>query len=108
MDLIELQREVAFWTIKNFKNRELWQPVMGVAEEAGELCHATLKMSQGIRGSKKKHLDEAKDAIGDVVIYLADVCNQYGFSLHECIEDTWDKVKQRNWKSIPPDPGEKG
>lgn len=101
MDLNEFQKQVNVWTDRNFKNRELWHPVMGAAEEVGELCHATLKMAQGICGKREQHISEAKDAIGDIVIYLADVCNLYGFNLQECIDEAWEQVRKRDWTNAP-------
>ena len=83
------------------------RPLLGVCEEAGELCHAHLKAEQGIRGTQDEHLEAKKDAIGDIVIYLADYCSQQGIDLERSIENTWAKVKQRDWKQNPGGPNEK-
>lgn len=102
--LEDLQDGVHLWTTKNFgppASRNKLHPVLGVAEEAGELCHAALKMDQGIRGTTEEHLEKMKDALGDIVIYMADVCNTYGFRLSDCIEETWEKVERRNWADDP-------
>lgn len=95
MTLKQLQAEVKEWATHNFPEAERVDPVLGVAEETGELCHAVLKMKQGIRTSED-HMEEAIDAIGDLVIYLADVCNKYGFDLESIVYSTWDEVKQRD------------
>lgn len=100
MDLNKLQKEVKEWTGRNFPNAEPVDPVLGVAEEIGELCHAILKMKQGIRMSEGHHYN-AIDAIGDIVIYLADVCNKYNWDLDTCIEIAWNEVKKRDWKNDP-------
>lgn len=50
IDLTEFQNEVKAWTDKNFPDDHPHQPLLGIAEEVGELCHAHLKMEQGIRG----------------------------------------------------------
>jgi len=100
--LEDLQDGVSKWTHRNFgKNRNKLHPVLGVAEEAGELCHAALKMDQGIRGTREEHHAKMRDAVGDVVIYLADVCNTYGFRLSDCIEAAWEEVEKRNWADDP-------
>lgn len=102
--LEDLQDGVLYWTTRNFgasEDRNRLHPVLGVAEEAGELCHAALKMDQGIRGTEAEHRDAMRDALGDLIIYMADVCNMYGFRLSDCIEETWEKVEKRNWVEDP-------
>ena len=96
-----LQEEHHEWAGRQFPNNTPAICALGVAEETGELCHAVLKMNQGIRGSKEKHEAAAKDAVGDIVIYLADFCNRSGFSLEECVETVWNEVKQRDWIANP-------
>jgi NTP pyrophosphatase (non-canonical NTP hydrolase) len=110
----QLQEEVSLWANKNFGDRlrkmgELgedeprpaWHPLLGLGEELGELDHAYLKMQQKIRGSSKKHIDEAKDAVGDILIYLADFCALMGFDMQEIIEETWNQVQKRDWEKNP-------
>ena len=98
LSLTQLQEEVSAWSKRNFPQEHLHHPLLGVGEEAGELFHAHLKEEQGIRGTKEEHVEAAKDAIGDILIYLADYCARRGFSLQTCIESTWKKVKERDWK----------
>ena len=43
--------------------------LLGICEEAGELCHAQLKKEQGIRGTIEQHDAAMKDAVGDIMIY---------------------------------------
>jgi NTP pyrophosphatase (non-canonical NTP hydrolase) len=94
----EIQLENAIWVAKNFgekKNPE--RALLGVVEEVGELAHSQLKMMQGIRGTKEEHIANAKDAVGDIVIYLMDYCNGMGFDFHTCVEETWLHVSRRDW-----------
>jgi len=98
MTLNELQEEQWEWTEKNFENQPAYHPVYGVVEEVGELCHALLKGEQGIRGNAELHIEEAKDAVGDIMIYLAGVCTHYGFNMQECLDNAWREVKERDWK----------
>jgi NTP pyrophosphatase (non-canonical NTP hydrolase) len=101
LTLEQLQEEVRTWTRQNFgkpEDRMMHQPVLGAAEEVGELCHAHLKWEQGIRGTPEELEAKAKDAVGDVIIYLADYCNLRGFNLQDILEDTWMTVSKRNWK----------
>jgi hypothetical protein len=50
------QKEVSDWAEYNFgADRPYTQPLMGLAEELGELNHALLKQEQGIRGTYEDH-----------------------------------------------------
>lgn len=98
MNLLEIQREQEEWSNRNFTDKKPYQPILGAAEEVGELAHAYLKMEQGIRGTKEEHLAAMKDAIGDCAIFLMDFCNQMGWEYEKIVRDTWDQVKKRNWK----------
>jgi len=99
MTLKELQREVTEWSRRNFPDGKPYQPLLGVAEEVGELCHAHLKQDQGIRGydDLNKAHREKMDAIGDIVIYLADYCHRQAIDFQNCVDWTWEKVKERKW-----------
>jgi len=93
------------WSLRNFPERKPHQPLLGAMEELGELAHAHLKEEQGIR-TDEDHEGNAMDAIGDIVIYLMDYCNQRGFLFSGIIETTWAHVKQRDWqknKVLPKD-----
>lgn len=100
--LNKVQKEQKDWAKKNFPDGGIKKRVPGgealhgVMEELGELAHAHLKETQGIR-LNEDHEAEAKDAIGDIVIYLADYCNKRGFDLEEIVDSTWREVKQRDW-----------
>lgn len=98
MDWIQLQLEVGEWARRNFGGNPAIYPLLGAVEEMGELSHAVLKGLQGIRGTKEEHDAKAKDAVGDIIIYLADFCERSGYSLNDCIENAWDEVKERDWR----------
>ncbi len=98
----QLQEEQKPWVAHNFPTREPWNPLMGMVEELGELAHAHLKEHQQIRKGED-HVANAKDAVGDILIYMSDYCSARGFDLQQIIEETWDKVRQRDWKKKPDD-----
>ena len=98
MSLKEMQKEQEVWADRNFGNRKPYQPILGAAEEVGELAHSFLKMEQGIRGNKEDHIDNMKDSIADCVIFLMDLCNQMGWDMETLVAETWNQVKQRDWK----------
>lgn len=95
--LKRLQEEVKVWRGKNFGEQPSWISLLGAVEELGELAHAHVKEVQGIRMSED-HIENAKDAVGDIVIYLADYCGERGFDFEEVVKKTWEQVKKRNWK----------
>lgn len=96
--IANLQIEISEWANRNFKDRLPHQPLLGIIEEVGELAHAHLKTEQGIRGTVEQHKLNKVDAVGDIFIYLADYCTLNNISLEIAIHDTWEKVKQRDWK----------
>jgi len=75
-----LQNEQAVWSEKNFGEQPPTAPLLGLIEEVGELAHAVLKRNQGIR-TGENHIEQMKDAIGDIVIYAADYATRQGFQL---------------------------
>lgn len=99
MDFQQLQSEVVEWSKYNFGPRlgSGYRPLLGAIEELGELAHAHLKAEQGIRTSED-HNEAKIDAIGDIIIYLADYCEQQGIDLQCAVEATWSKVSKRDWK----------
>jgi NTP pyrophosphatase (non-canonical NTP hydrolase) len=101
LDFNQLQTEQKEWQNKNFPNSGIHQCFYGVVEELGELAHALLKMDQGIRGTQEEHMSAVKDAISDIVIYLAGLCNQREIDFQKVVEKTWNEVKQRDWIKYP-------
>ena len=95
--LRKLQEEQKKWTKHNFGDRPSWQPLLGAVEELGELAHAHLKSAQGIRVNER-HFENKKDAIADIVIYLADYCTAEGIDFEDTVQSVWDEVKKRDWK----------
>lgn len=96
-----LQEEMVIWQHYNFGEHDYNDPFMGAVEEMGELSHSLLKMKQGIRGTKEEHMAAASDAVGDTIVFLADMCNQLGIDLHAALEKAWTEVRQRDFKKFP-------
>ena len=115
MTLREIQSEQEIWSQKNFKERHPEWAILGITEELGELSHAVLKQEQGIRQVKSE--DEISlletDAVGDIILFLMEFCNQrineqpeddcrkQKYDIHTIIEETWIKVRQRDWRKFP-------
>ena len=96
-----LQEEQKPWVEHNFAPRPPHIPLLGALEELGELAHAHIKQEQGIRGTPAELEAEGKDAIADVVIYLADYCSARDWDFQKIMEEVWPKVKSRDWKAFP-------
>ena len=97
MNLSQFQEEVLEWGKKNFPDTKPEMLVLGIAEETGELAHATLKQLQGIRGAEEVHVEEAQDAVGDLIVFVAHFCGLMGWDLETIISETWANVKERDW-----------
>ena len=96
--LARVQQEQVTWVKHNFENRPAWMPIMGLSEEVGELNHAFLKREQKIRTSED-HSAMIKDALADIIIFACDVATAENIDLRKALEETWDKVKKRDWKA---------
>lgn len=98
--LEQLQKEGWDWVKHNFSASldKTYQPLLGVAEEVGELCHAHLKMELGIRNTSKA---DKEDAIGDIIIYLADYCNHNGINISKALTTAWETASKRDWIKYP-------
>jgi NTP pyrophosphatase (non-canonical NTP hydrolase) len=97
----QLQEEHKQWVDYNFPDREPYYHLLGAVEELGELAHAHLKGLERVRGTHEEHEAKAKDAVADVIIFLAGYCSDRGFDLQEIIEATWQEVRQRDWQKNP-------
>jgi NTP pyrophosphatase (non-canonical NTP hydrolase) len=98
LNFSQLQDQVKEWSARNFPGSTPYQPLLGAVEEMGELAHAHLKQEQGIRGTPREHYAAKVDAIGDIIVYLADYCWRNGIDMQDAIETTWGMVQQRDWQ----------
>ncbi len=96
--LVHIQGEIKDWALHNFPTETSLTNLLGVVEEVGELAHAELKGTMGIRGVDD---GEARDAVGDILIFLASYCNQKSFDMQTVMNGVWQKVRQRDWQLYP-------
>lgn len=66
-------------------------------EAVGRLAHAILKREQGIRGTAHEHAVAARDAIGDICVYLMDLCHREGWYFGAILQEVSAKVLKRDW-----------
>lgn len=64
----ELQEDVGEWSEENFGGQPSVNPVLGCGEEVGELAD--------VIDFNKPPSDEELDAVGDTLVYFADVCSR--------------------------------
>ena len=98
--LRELQQESDKWRLKNFGKTSPTEMLLGISEELGELAHAQLKEIQNIR-LNEDHLNDAKDAVGDIVIFLCGYCSSRNWSIEEVTKESWKRVSKRDWIKFP-------
>ena len=98
-----LQAKVRDWTRDQpwFGKQDPWELLLGIQEEVGELSRSYLKQHQGIRGTGGYWDAKGKDAVGDVLIFLAGYCEARGWSMQECVDTAANEVFQRNWTKFP-------
>jgi NTP pyrophosphatase (non-canonical NTP hydrolase) len=103
VNLSDLQEEHKDWLEHNFPGQRQHEPLLGLMEEVGELAHAHLKHEQGIRGLADQDLayTKKKDAVGDIVIYLASYCTANHIDLEQAVGLAWHEVKNRDWIEHP-------
>ena len=87
----------AFNKIRDWaKDRNLYQKgdsktqYIKLMEEAGELAQALLKQNK----------PEIKDAIGDMVIVLANLSELEGFKIEDCIDESFNVISKRTGKMV--------
>ena len=76
--LQDLQESLYDWQLYNFGDQDNERVLMGICEEAGELCHSHLKLEQSIRGTPAEHEAGMRDAVGDIMIYLLNYMSGVG------------------------------
>lgn len=101
-----LQSRLHLWRQRNFPTTDADQQLFGVVEEVGELAHANLKSKQGIRGTPEEHIAAEKDAVGDILIYLAGYCSYREWDMIAILEETAEQVTKRDWIADPSSGGE--
>jgi NTP pyrophosphatase (non-canonical NTP hydrolase) len=102
MTLDEIQKIVVTWNKRKFGEHfgSGYRNLLGVCEEAGELCHAQLKGEQGIRHTPEEIIKMKMDAVGDIIIFLCNYCDSQNLSMAECFNTAWNEIKDRNWSKL--------
>lgn len=99
LDITSIQLDLKLWKLHNFPASDDRDQLLGIVEELGELAHAILKLRQGIRGTPAEHEAAAKDAVGDLFIFLTNFCSARDWVLEDIIHDTVATVLRRDWQA---------
>jgi NTP pyrophosphatase (non-canonical NTP hydrolase) len=99
MNLEQIKLAIKQWRDYNFPKATAESQLLGVVEELGELSHAHLKESQGIRKMDYRHAKQ--DAIGDMMIFLLNYCELQDLDVMECINIAWAEASKRDWVKYP-------
>ena len=98
MDLERMQGEIKAHMESQGVKQTPELMLIGALEELGEVAHALLKYQQGIIVPKpEKFLAEIADGVGDVIIYLSQLCEEMGLSLETSVMETADRVLNRTY-----------
>jgi NTP pyrophosphatase (non-canonical NTP hydrolase) len=100
-DLDRLQLMLAEFQTSNFPpcdDADLHSLLMAAlcGEELGEIDHALVKSIMGIRGNED-HAATLKDAAGDLLRALCQLCTALGFRLSDGLRTAWEEVQERNF-----------
>lgn len=77
--------------------------LIGLIGWAGQLCHATLKRHEGIRGFEdhNKYQDHCILSTAMLLGFLERYATEHGLDLTQTVFKVWDRVSQRDWKKAP-------
>ena len=98
MDLERMQGEIkAHMESQGVKQTDELM-LIGALEELGEVAHALLKYRQKVMGyTTEKCLAEIADGVGDVIIYLSQLCQETGISIETSLMEAADRVLNRTY-----------
>jgi NTP pyrophosphatase (non-canonical NTP hydrolase) len=94
------QDRIVQWHRRTFGEPQMPLTALLLAEEVGELCRATLKREQGIRGTDKEWREEQQKEAADVFIGLCSFAEAAGFDLNDAIAQRWVTVQQRTAQTM--------
>lgn len=89
----ELEEKIIDWACerKIIPNATPVSQTLKAVSEMGELADAI----------NKKDLEATKDAIGDVVVCLINVCALLDLTLEKCLEGAYNEIKDRKGTLLP-------
>ena len=92
-DLKTFQHELEARAERNIPRSATYQSLIGVFQEIGKLTRMQIE-DEGISDVPENRQAAKRQAIGDVIIYMARYCTAQGWSLAEIIYEAWQKTKR--------------
>jgi NTP pyrophosphatase (non-canonical NTP hydrolase) len=88
---MELTKKIESWAIqRGLDGADPTKQMLKLMEETGELAS----------GMARGNLDLIIDSIGDIYVVLTILSMQLGLSIEECIESSYEEIKNRKGKLI--------
>jgi len=81
-----------------------WGEARGIVQNATPISQAIKTLEETtelLDALNKKNLDEAKDAIGDIVVTLIMVCAVLDVDLVQCLKGAYNEIKDRKGYLTP-------
>ena len=75
-----------------------WGEARGIVQNATAMSQAIKTLEETtelLDAINKKNLDEAKDAVGDIVVTLIMVCAVLDINLVDCLKGAYNEIKDR-------------
>lgn len=95
MDFKEYQRKAVDFAIYPATHKVLY-PTLGLCGEAGEVAE---KVKKQVRDGVFNRHEVAKE-LGDVLWYMANICNDIGYNLDEIADLNIDKLSSRKKRDV--------
>jgi NTP pyrophosphatase (non-canonical NTP hydrolase) len=94
MEMNEYQRQALVTMMKfDSKKDQIINGLLGLAGESGEVCELLKKhFCVGDELDKEK----LKKELGDVMWYIAEICDAYGFTMQDVAEKNISKLRARH------------
>ena len=93
MTLNDLEQNVIGWA----KDRH----IIPNATSTAQLLKAVSEIGELADAVNKGQRDEMKDAVGDVIVCLINLCALEGTTLTECLQGAWNEIKDRKGTLLP-------
>lgn len=90
-----------FATYPNVENGDLNYPILGLAEEAGEVVGKYAKQLRDFDGViSQTFVDAIKKELGDVCWMVSEICTQLELSLEDVLQTNLDKLTSRKERGV--------
>lgn len=83
----ELLRRIHQWGVD--------RNIIGDATSRNQLPKLMEELGEMAGGIARKHKDTIKDGIGDVIVVLSMIAGIEGLTIHECIDQAYNEIKDR-------------